>query len=90
MGAGKYAGIIARKFERYNIQYQGFIVSNGQECERTYRGKDIHVFNELIPELNNAAIVIGINPCIWSQIAEQLEEENIKNYYCPFRICIGN
>lgn len=86
MGAGYYAGIIARKFDKYGIKYQGFVVSNNQKCEEKYLGRNVRKFNELVSDLKDSSFVIGINPRIWSQIIEQLEEANIDNYYAPFRI----
>lgn len=87
MGAGYYAGIIAKKLNKCNIKFQGFVISNNQKCEKAYYlEKPIWKFNELISELMNSALVVGINPRIWSQIIEQLEEANINNYYAPFRI----
>lgn len=88
MGAGRYAGIIAKHLDRLNVRYQGFVVSNNQKCEETYLGRHVWKFNELASELMNAILIIGVNPCIWSQIIKQLEEANIKNYYSPFRISV--
>ncbi len=84
MGAGKYAAVIAKKLDKYHIDYQGFVVSDNQKCAGLYLGKEVWKFNELTSELENAALVVGINPCIWSQIDRQLEEAKINSYCCPF------
>lgn len=88
MGAGKYAGVIAKKLDKYDIGYQGFVVSDDQKYKREYLNKQVWKFSELRYKERDAAFIIGINPCIWGQIIEQLEKENIINYYCPFLVSV--
>lgn len=86
MGAGKYAKILAEKFAFNGVKFEGFIVSNGQHSAKEYLGKPVWKFKDIPIELKDVGIVIGINPVIWDEIVDELENGKVENYICPFLI----
>lgn len=84
MGAGNYAGILARQFEHCGITFQGFVVSSNQVVKNNYMDKPVWNICDLPFNLKDTGIVIGINPSIYNQIIEALEEAEVENYICPF------
>lgn len=84
MGAGRYAGIIAKQIKNSGFDYEGFVVSNNQKAEKEYLGKPVWKFRELKFDKENVGIIVGINPTIWVQIMDALKNFNPENYICPF------
>lgn len=84
MGAGKYAGIIAKQLKKNNIDFEGFVVSNDQQSSQYYMDKPVWKLKEIAFGLENIGIIIGINPTIWEQIQESLYCLDEENYMCPF------
>lgn len=84
MGAGNYAGIIARQLENQEISFEGFVISNTEETKQKYLGKPIWKFDSLPFNLKDTGIIIGISPIIWDQIIYSLKESGANNYICPF------
>ena len=84
MGAGKYAGIIAKQLRNNNIEFEGFVISNNKDNPQIYLGKPVWKLKNISFELKDIGIIIGINPIIWDQIIDSLRSVNIYNYICPF------
>lgn len=84
MGAGKYAGVIARQLNDHGINFEGFVVSDNQKKENHYLEKNVWKLNEIITDVDNIGIIIGINPTIWDQIKLALKNFDEKDYMCPF------
>ncbi len=84
MGAGKYAGIIQRQLKQHKINFEGFVVSNNQNADKTYFDKPVWKFNDFPLDTKDVGIIIGINPIIWNEILDTLKETGFKNYICPF------
>lgn len=89
MGAGRYAGILARQLNSNGIDFEGFVVSDNQQERAFYLGKKVWKFKEIQTDLNNIGIIIGINPVIWDQIKDSLKNMDVENYICPF-LLYGN
>lgn len=81
MGAGKYAKILAGQLENNGIEFEGFTVSDSQWESGTYLGKPVWKLGEISKE---TAVIVGINPVIWDQIVDALDEAQIVHYSCPF------
>lgn len=87
MGAGEYGAIIARQFDNNHIDFEGFAVSEKNKAD-FYMGKPVWSLSNLPADKKNTGIVIGINPLRWDTILDALNKADIKNYYCPFLICL--
>lgn len=84
MGAGKYAGIIAKKLIYHKISFRGFIISDNQRSVISYLEKPVWKLRNFPFGLKETGIIIGINPVIWDQIMLSLNDAGGKNYMCPF------
>lgn len=84
MGTGVYAGILARQLLCQNIEYEGFVVSDNQQVADLYLEKPVWRLSDIPFDLKETGIFIGINPIIWDQIIDSLNEVGIENYICPF------
>lgn len=84
MGAGRYAGILAKQLKYQGIDFEGFVVSNNQETIKRYMEKPVWKMKELLNHKNEIGIIIGINPIKWDEIMYTCEEAGVKNYMCPF------
>lgn len=84
MGAGKYAGIMAKKLHRKGITFEGFVISDDQQSEHNYLGKAVWKLSSLPFDLVDTGIIIAINPSIWEEITYSLMKVGAKNYICPF------
>ena len=86
MGAGKYAGIIAKQLYNFGISFDGFVVSNDQPKQDGYYGKPVWKMERISDDCGTTGVIVGINPVIWDEIILTLSEAGIKNYICPFLI----
>lgn len=84
MGAGYYAGILAKQFERYGVLFKGFVVSDDQEIIEKYLNKPVWKLKDLPFNLKDTGIVIGINPKIWGEIESSLNRAKAEHFICPF------
>ena len=84
MGAGRYAGILAKQLKYQGIDFEGFVVSNNHETIKRYMEKPVWKMKELLNHKNEIGIIIGINPIKWDEIMYTCEEAGVKNYMCPF------
>ena len=84
MGAGKYASIIARQLSYHEIPFEGFVVSNSESGVDYYLDRPVWKFETLPFDLKKIGIIIGINPIIWDQILNSLNDAKVTNYTCPF------
>lgn len=84
MGAGKYAGIMAKKLHSKGITFEGFVISDDQQSEHNYLGKAVWKLSLLPFDLVNTGIIIAINPSIWEEIICSLMQAGAENYICPF------
>lgn len=89
MGAGSYAGIVARQLTSKKIDFAGFVISDDQQTIERYLGKPVYKLKEIQSDMNNIGIIIGINPIIWDQIMCSLKKIESKNYICPFLLNEG-
>lgn len=78
MGAGKFAGILAKQLKYHRIDFEGFVVSNNQETEKEYLEKPVWKMKDSLIHEKEMGIIIGINPIIWDEIMYIFEEEGIK------------
>lgn len=84
MGAGKYAAILAEQLKNNGKEFDGFVISPGQDAESLYLGKKIYKLDEIPYKKKETGILIGINAVIWDEVEEALQKYQISNYYCPF------
>nr|WP_302141927.1 glycosyltransferase [uncultured Schaedlerella sp.] len=83
MGIGKYGTIVASQLNNNNISFAGFSVTKRVE-RNTYMDKPVWELSQLIQEMDDVGVLIGINPESWDDIIKSLADAKIKNYYCPF------
>lgn len=84
MGAGRYAGIVAKQLHNNEIDFEGFVISDNQENKGEYFGKKVLKFKDLPNNKGDIGIIVAINPEIWAEIVDILEENNVSNFICPF------
>ena len=84
MGAGRYAGIVARQLEYHKIPFEGFVVSHNRILQRYYMKKPVWELKKMPIEIYNVGIIVGINPVCWSEIVDALENAGASEYICPF------
>lgn len=83
-GAGDFATKLATKFNKNNIQFEGFAVSELKDEVKTYMGKPVWSMDALPFDRKDVGIIVAINPVIWYQIIDTLEKNKYTNYMCPF------
>lgn len=83
MGAGNFAGIIARQLGYCNIDFKGFLVSGEREFERIYLEKPVKKLDEIVFDPDEDGIVIGINFVKWGDITGSLDDLGMTNYMIP-------
>lgn len=83
MGIGKYGTIVASQLNNNNISFAGFTVTKKEENDM-YMDKPVWELSQLIQEMDDVGVLIGINPESWDDIIKSLTDAKIKNYYCPF------
>ncbi len=84
MGAGKYASVLAGQIRNNGEEFDGFVVSPGQNPADLYCGKKVYTLDEIPYEKNDTGILVGINATVWDEVEETLLKYEIRNYYCPF------
>lgn len=83
MGAGYFAGIIAKQLDYHNIDYKGFLVSGEQAFEKIYLNKPVKKLDEIYFNPDEDGIIMGINLIKWGDITEFLENLGITDYIIP-------
>lgn len=84
MGAGMYAGILAKQFSSQGIPFEGFVVSDNQWEKSSFCKKPVWKLSSLPFDLKASGIIIGINPVIWEEILCSLHKAGAGAYICPF------
>ncbi len=84
MGAGKYAGILAKKLLNQGITFEGFAVSDCQQVPESYLDKPVWKLGAMPFDLKKTGVIIGIDPFIWDQIVNSLYKAKIEDYLCPY------
>lgn len=83
-GAGDYAGRVARQLKNYQVNFDGFLVSNINGPGKEYLGKPVWGFKKIPFHKGTVGVIVSIKPVMWNQLEEVLEENGIKEYICPF------
>lgn len=84
MGAGQYAGMIAKQLAYHNIRWEGFAVSDIRQTSGRYSGRPVWKLSQIPFRQQETGIIVGINPADWTQIRTALSYAGIENYICPF------
>lgn len=87
MGAGDLGAMTAKQLRNNEIEFDGFVVSKGDRAVQHYMGKPKWLFDSLpfISEENERlGVIVAINPVIWYEIADTLEQYRIRNWCCPY------
>lgn len=83
-GAGDYASRVAKQLENNRVDFDGFAVSKIKEGNKQYLGKPLWELKSIPFEQEKTGIIVAINPIIWNQIFDSLDENGITEYSCPF------
>lgn len=83
-GAGKLAQKVARQIEEAGSSYAGFVVSKGKEHPDEFMGKHVWTMDDVPFPRHEIFAVVAINPGIWDELVECLENNGISHISCPF------
>ena len=83
-GAGDYARRMARQLKNNHVYFDGFAVSGSGDEKQEYFGKPVWKLKDISFRKKSTGIIVAINPIIWNQIYDSLEEDKITEYICPF------
>ena len=96
-GTGYYADLLAKKLERKDLSFNGFLISDGQPKLESYNGKKVQWLSELCTERKRETdngdkmwgdvnIVVAVNPAAWREIRSTLGAMNVTNLKYIFYI----
>ncbi len=83
-GAGNYAAKIVKQLKKKSVNFQGFVVSNIGYNRKVYFGKSVWNFDNIPFKSSEMSIIVAINPIMWNQLLDTLQENHITDFICPF------
>ena len=81
-GNGFIADYLSRWQDRFRLNVEGYVVSDGQPIQRVYRSKKTYYLSEISYEEKDTVFVIALVKRLQSIIVENLENSGINNYCC--------
>lgn len=83
-GAGEYGKMMAEQLSNNGIDFQGFIVSDNQDAQKRYMGKQVWKISELPYEKEKVGILIAVRIQLMEEILFALKSSKLNNYIYPF------
>ena len=84
MGIGKYAQILTKQLDYYNIPYDGYGVSQPKDNESSFNGKPVWKLADIPYEKKEIGVIVGILINDKEDILTSLQRAGIENYCMPF------
>lgn len=87
MGAGNYGAMVAKQLRNKGIEFDGFVVSKSDGISQDYMGKPKWLIDTLpfiSEEKRDFGVIVAINPVIWHEIADTLEQYKIEHWRCLY------
>lgn len=85
-GAGQLANYISSIFDMYNIEYNGFIVSDGQNKPEKYLSHPVYFLSDIDTTSNDVGVVLGLSNGYWAKIETLLNIKGTQNIFRPYFI----
>ena len=75
-----------KQLEHMKINFEGFVVSDGQNKPEEIDGKSIFYLSDVLKKWNDPGFLLAVQPINENAILDILENLHIKNYYSPYAI----
>jgi predicted SAM-dependent methyltransferase len=83
-GAGSMGSLTAKLLEEKNIEFNGFIVSDGQEKSDTHMGYPVYFQSQVDFRITDAVVIVGLYAIYWEQVKPLLDENPPKEIIALF------
>lgn len=85
-GTSRIAPICKNQMESSGMEFEGFVVSDGQMKANCLEDKKIYYLSEVLKKYDNPGFVLAVQPINAIAVIEILEKKGIKNYCSPYVI----
>jgi len=82
-GAGGGGQVLAEIMSIWNVQWQGFVVSDGQAVQKRVYGHPVRYLSEIKTSLYEAAFLIGVSSRYTQEVKNTLRSYGVRNIYRP-------
>lgn len=87
-GAGYYGRRLSEQFINNGVEFNGFVVSDNQNTDKSYYDKKIWNISQLPFDRTDIGIVIAVRREIKDEIVNTLQSNDIKKYIYPFEVLV--
>lgn len=85
-GTSRIAPICKKQLEKHGIEFQGFVVSDGQMKREALENKKVFYLSEVMRNYSNPGFILAVQPINMTQITKVLKDCNFRNYCTPYKI----
>lgn len=85
-GTGHYGTLLADRFTRNGIDYEGFVISDGFRGDEEYMGKKVCRVSQMYHGAEGRCIIAAVNIMLWKEVRKMLDDYEIADY-C-YMICV--
>lgn len=85
-GTSRLAAVCKRQMDACGMDFEGFVVSDGQMKSDVWEGKKVYYLSDVIERYEEAGFILAIQPINSLTIKNILEQKNISNYCEPYRL----
>ncbi len=82
-GAGGGGQVLAEIMSIWNIQWRGFVISDGQVAQGSVFGRTVRHLSEIKTSLHDATFLIGVSSRYATEVQNTLHSYGCKNIYRP-------
>ena len=83
-GISRLALICKKQMENAGIEYEGFVVSDGQVKVDQIEGKSVRPLSTVLQQYEDAAFILAVQPVNLDAIEHNLQEYHVVDYCKPF------
>lgn len=87
-GAGLYGKVMAKQISNNGLDFEGFIISDGQNGDKTYQSKTVWRWSELPYKKDESGIIIAAGVQYVREILMTLQNEDMRKVISPFIVDI--
>ena len=83
-GTSRIASVCKRQLEHIGVEFEGFVVSNGQMKSGLFQDKRVYSLSEVLAEYEDPGFILAVQPVNADEIERILKKNGVKKYCKPY------
>lgn len=85
-GTSRLAMICKRQLDRHNIDFEGFVVSDGQMKTDSFCGKTVYSISEMMSRFSKPGVILAVQPVNREIVTSNLKRAGIEAVCAPYEV----